>query len=151
SLLALDDALGALERADPEKARLVEMRYFGGMTAEETAAALSMPVHVVRRDLRLAEAWLRREVAGAADSSLAPCRDSGHERQRNPFPQGCRAFARGAGGLFRGTAGPRGGARGGRGVAALRSRIRPVLRGIDRGVGAAVSRCGSRRRARDPL
>jgi len=71
SLLALDDALGALEKADPHKARLVEMRYFGGMTADETATALGLPVHVVRRDLRLAEAWLRKEIAGAADSCLA--------------------------------------------------------------------------------
>ena len=76
SLLALDDALNALENADPHKARLVEMRYFGGMTAEETASALRLPVHVVRRDLRLAEAWLRKEIAGSdapqpVDTALA--------------------------------------------------------------------------------
>src|SRR5215472_1412374 len=64
SLLALDDALRWLERADPQKGRLIEMRYFGGMTAEESSMALSIPVHIVRRDLRLAEAWLRREMAG---------------------------------------------------------------------------------------
>jgi len=44
--------------------QLIEMRYFGGMTAEETAEALSMSVHVVRRELRLAQAWLRKEMAG---------------------------------------------------------------------------------------
>jgi RNA polymerase sigma factor (TIGR02999 family) len=64
TLLALDDALHWLEKTDPQKARLIEMRYFVGMTAEESSIALSIPVHVVRRDLRLAQAWLRREMAG---------------------------------------------------------------------------------------
>ncbi len=66
SVLALEDAVGWLERTDPRKAQLVEMRYFGGLTAEETAIALSIPVHTVRRELRLAEAWLRKEMAGEA-------------------------------------------------------------------------------------
>jgi RNA polymerase sigma-70 factor, ECF subfamily len=65
-LLAMDDALRELERTDPFKGRLIEMRFFAGMTAEETALALSKPVHVVRRELRLAQAWLRREMADAA-------------------------------------------------------------------------------------
>jgi len=64
SVLALDDALQQLEKTDPQKRQLIEMRYFGGMTAEETSVALSIPVHKVRRDLRLAQAWLRRELAG---------------------------------------------------------------------------------------
>jgi len=63
TLLALDDALNWLEKTDPQKARLIEMRYFVGMTAEESSTALSIPVHVARRDLRLAQAWLRREMA----------------------------------------------------------------------------------------
>jgi DNA-directed RNA polymerase specialized sigma24 family protein len=42
---------------------LVVMRYCGGMTAEETAAALNLSVHVVRHDLRLAQAWLRRNLS----------------------------------------------------------------------------------------
>ena len=63
SLLALDDALTRLAQSDPLKVQLVEMRYFGGMTAEESAEALSMSVHVVRKELRLAQAWLRREMA----------------------------------------------------------------------------------------
>jgi RNA polymerase sigma-70 factor, ECF subfamily len=62
SLLALDDALQRLEKTDPLKGQLIEMRYFGGMTAEETSAALSIPVHTVRRELRLAQALLRREM-----------------------------------------------------------------------------------------
>ncbi|MBZ5602286.1 MAG: sigma-70 family RNA polymerase sigma factor [Acidobacteriia bacterium] len=64
SILALDEALRELERSDPRKAQLIEMRYFGGMTANETASALSESVHVVRRELRLAQAWLRREMSG---------------------------------------------------------------------------------------
>ena len=64
SLLAMDDALERLERTDPLKVQLLEMRYFGGMTADESAAALAMSVHTVRRELRLAQAWLHKEVAG---------------------------------------------------------------------------------------
>lgn len=63
SLLALDDALEELARTDPLKVQLIEMRYFGGMTAEESAEALSMSVHVVRRELRLAQALLRKTMS----------------------------------------------------------------------------------------
>ncbi len=70
-LLAMDDALQRLEKADPQKGRLIEMRYFGGMTAQESAVALSIPVHVVRRELRLAQAWLRKEMAGENSSAGA--------------------------------------------------------------------------------
>jgi RNA polymerase sigma-70 factor (ECF subfamily) len=56
--------LQRLEKVDARMGQLIEMRYFGGMTAEETSTALSIPVHVVRRELRLAQAWLRREMAG---------------------------------------------------------------------------------------
>ncbi len=62
-LLAMDDALQQLERVDPLKAKLIEMKYFGGMTADETSIALSKPVHMVRRELRLAQAWLRKEMS----------------------------------------------------------------------------------------
>lgn len=64
SLLMIDDALDRLARTDPLKVQLIEMRYFGGMTAEESATALSLSVHVVRREVRLAQAWLRKEMAG---------------------------------------------------------------------------------------
>jgi RNA polymerase sigma factor (TIGR02999 family) len=64
SLLAMNSALEELEKWDPLKARIIEMRYFGGMTAEESSVALSKPVHIVRRELRLAQAWLRREMEG---------------------------------------------------------------------------------------
>ena len=63
SLLALDDALRRLEKTDELQGQLIEMRFFGGMTAEESSTALSLPVHVVRRKLRLAQAWLRKEMA----------------------------------------------------------------------------------------
>jgi RNA polymerase sigma factor (TIGR02999 family) len=61
-LIALDDALAGLEKKDALLAQLVEMRYFGGLTAEESSAALDMEINVVRRQLRLAEAWLKREM-----------------------------------------------------------------------------------------
>jgi RNA polymerase sigma factor (TIGR02999 family) len=64
SLLALDEALERLAQTDSLKAQLIEMRYFGGMTAEESAAILSLSVHSVRRELRLAQAWLHKEMAG---------------------------------------------------------------------------------------
>lgn len=72
-LLAVDDALQELARKDPAKARLIEMRFFGGLTAEESAEVTGMPVAEVRRHLRVAQAWLQRELdrAGNADSGKA--------------------------------------------------------------------------------
>jgi RNA polymerase sigma factor (TIGR02999 family) len=61
-LLDLHCALEALERDNASLAQVIEMHYFGGMTAEETAAALARSVHTVRHDIRLARAWLRREL-----------------------------------------------------------------------------------------
>ena len=62
-LLDLDLALEALARENASLAQLIEMRYFGGMTAEETAEVVARSVHVVRHELRIAHAWLRREMA----------------------------------------------------------------------------------------
>ena len=62
TLLVMNDALDRLAETDPLKARLIEMRYFGGMTAEESAAVLCISVNIVRRNLRLAQAWLRKEI-----------------------------------------------------------------------------------------
>ena len=62
-LLDLNQALDALAQEDESLARLIEMRYFGGMTAEETAEVLSHSVHIVRHDMRLAQAWLRRKLS----------------------------------------------------------------------------------------
>ena len=62
-LLDLDRALEALKRENASLGQIVELHYFGGMTAEEAAIALARSVHTVRHDLRLARAWLRRELA----------------------------------------------------------------------------------------
>lgn len=63
-LLALDEALVKLAAFDERKARIVEMRYFGGCTVEETAAALGVAGITVMREMRLAEAWLRQAMTG---------------------------------------------------------------------------------------
>jgi RNA polymerase sigma factor (TIGR02999 family) len=65
-MIDLDDALKALEAHDALKARLIEMRFFGGLTAEESADVLEMPVSDVRRGLRIAQAWLQRELDRSA-------------------------------------------------------------------------------------
>ena len=61
-LVALDDALQTLERLDPRQARVVELRYFAGLSLEETAEALNISVMTVRRDWSMAKAWLFREL-----------------------------------------------------------------------------------------
>jgi RNA polymerase sigma factor (TIGR02999 family) len=61
-MVELDDALTALGQQDRRKAQLIEMRYFGGLTAEESAEALDLDVAFVRRELRVAQAWLQREL-----------------------------------------------------------------------------------------
>jgi RNA polymerase sigma factor (TIGR02999 family) len=61
-LLDIDFALDDLAAEDQQLARLIEMRFFGGMTAEDIAEALGLSVHVVRHDLQLAQAWLRRRL-----------------------------------------------------------------------------------------
>lgn len=61
-LIELDNALAALALENGRVARLIEMCYFGGMTAEESAEALGMSVHMARHDLRFAQAWLRRRL-----------------------------------------------------------------------------------------
>jgi RNA polymerase sigma factor (TIGR02999 family) len=63
-LLALDDALSQLSQMDPDLARLVELRYFGGMTVEETAEALNSSPATVKRQWSVARAWLRRALEG---------------------------------------------------------------------------------------
>lgn len=62
-LVALDDALEQLAKVDERKSRVVEMRFFGGLSVEETAEALSVSVDTVMRDWKLAKAWLLRELA----------------------------------------------------------------------------------------
>jgi RNA polymerase sigma factor (TIGR02999 family) len=64
SLCALDDALDALARIDPRRAKVIELRFFGGLSVDETAAALQVSPQTVMRDWRLARAWLARELRG---------------------------------------------------------------------------------------
>lgn len=61
-LLALDDALNALAELDPQKSRIVELRYFGGLSIEETAEVLGIGTATVIRQWRLARAWLYGEI-----------------------------------------------------------------------------------------
>jgi RNA polymerase sigma factor (TIGR02999 family) len=69
-LVALDDALNALGRVDPRKMQVVEMRFFGGLSVEETAAVLKISPVTVRRDWRSAKIWLYTELTGQADDGL---------------------------------------------------------------------------------
>ena len=62
-LLVLDQKLEELAALDPRKSRIAELRYFGGMSVEETAAALSVSVATIMREWRLTRAWLQRELA----------------------------------------------------------------------------------------
>jgi RNA polymerase sigma-70 factor (ECF subfamily) len=66
-LVALDDAMNALARFDPRKVQVVELRFFGGLSLEETAEVLKVSAVTVRRDLRTAKAWLYHELTGGAD------------------------------------------------------------------------------------
>jgi RNA polymerase sigma-70 factor (ECF subfamily) len=70
NLVALDDALNALAQLDPRKVQVVEMRFFGGLTLEETAEVLKVSPVTVRRDLRTAKAWLFRELTGGTDDGF---------------------------------------------------------------------------------
>jgi RNA polymerase sigma factor (TIGR02999 family) len=63
-VVALDDALQSLARLDERKSRLVELRFFGGLSIEETAEVLGVSPGTVMRDWTLAKAWLRREMSG---------------------------------------------------------------------------------------
>ena len=68
NLVALDDALNALAAVDPRRVRVVELRFFAGLSVEETAEVLKVSVNTVARDWKLAKVWLHRELkkAGAA-------------------------------------------------------------------------------------
>ena len=69
-VLDLDDALNRLAQFDPRKSRAIELRYFGGLTADEIAATIGVSVATVTRDLRTAEAWLYRELEGPDRSGV---------------------------------------------------------------------------------
>jgi RNA polymerase sigma factor (TIGR02999 family) len=65
-LVRLDDALGALARFDPRKAQIIELRFFGGLSVEETAEVLNISAITVMRDWSTARAWLYRELSRAS-------------------------------------------------------------------------------------
>ena len=67
-LVAEDEALEALAKVDERKSRIVELRFFGGLTVDETAAVLKVSADTVMRDWSLAKAWLRRELKRAAET-----------------------------------------------------------------------------------
>lgn len=71
-LVALDDALEALAAVDERKARVVEMRFFGGLSVEQSARALDVSVETVMRDWKVAKAWLLRELKPSSGRPTPP-------------------------------------------------------------------------------
>jgi RNA polymerase sigma factor (sigma-70 family) len=65
-VVRLDEALDALAKLDPRKGRVIELRFFGGLSAEETAAVLDVSTKTVIRDWTFAKAWLQREMTSEA-------------------------------------------------------------------------------------
>jgi len=68
-LIQLDEALESLSRVDPQQAHVVELRFFGGRTVEETAEALGISPRTVKRDWAVARAWLHGELSGGKSTS----------------------------------------------------------------------------------
>ena len=68
ALLALDDALASLAKMDPRKGRLVELRYFGGLTVEESAEILGVARETAKRDWKIAKAWLFAELRATSST-----------------------------------------------------------------------------------
>ncbi len=75
-LVALDDAMNELARLDPRKVQVVEMRFFGGLSVEETAEVLKISAVTVMRDWSTAKAWLYRELAKGTTDGLRPLETS---------------------------------------------------------------------------
>jgi RNA polymerase sigma factor (sigma-70 family) len=80
-LLALDEALDRLERFDPRKAEVVMLRYFAGLSIDDTAASLGLAPRTIDNECRLARAWLYRELTGTP----SPCQGEG---AASPLPAG---------------------------------------------------------------
>ena len=76
-IIALDRALDALATVDARKSRVVEMRFFGGLSVEETAEVLQVSTDTVKRDWRVAKLWLLRELEGTVDQ-----RNHAHDREQ---------------------------------------------------------------------
>ena len=77
SIVALDDALTAFAELAPRQAKVVELRYFGGLTEEEIVVALKISERTVRRDWDFAKAWLLRELSHTIRDNRNPGHDSG--------------------------------------------------------------------------
>jgi RNA polymerase sigma factor (TIGR02999 family) len=69
-LIALDTAMNSLAQMDPRKVQVVEMRFFGGLSVEETAEVLKISAGTVKRHWRAAKAWLYRELTGGTNDGL---------------------------------------------------------------------------------
>lgn len=67
-ILAVDEALAQLAQVDPQQARVIELRYFGGLSIEETAEALEISTRTVKREWTMAKAWLRGQLTRGASS-----------------------------------------------------------------------------------
>ena len=81
-LVALDDALQALETVHPRKSQVVELRFFGGLSIEETGEALRVSPDTVKRDWRFAKLWLLRELK--ANGETVDRRDRGEGAGKSP-------------------------------------------------------------------
>src|ERR1044072_8355033 len=75
-LIALDEALRTLEHVDPQKSKIVELRYFGGLSVEETADVLNISPRTVRREWQRARAWLYRMIAEGTGDETRPLANS---------------------------------------------------------------------------
>jgi RNA polymerase sigma-70 factor (ECF subfamily) len=75
-LMALDDAMNVLARLDPRKVQVVEMRFFGGLSVDETAEVLKVSSVTVMRDWSTAKAWLYREMTGGKSDGSRPLETS---------------------------------------------------------------------------
>ena len=71
-LIALDEALERLSSFDPRQSRIMELRYFGGLTVEEAATCLDLSTATVKRETRIARAWLQREMTRTGDAEVRP-------------------------------------------------------------------------------
>jgi RNA polymerase sigma factor (TIGR02999 family) len=78
AIVRMDDALNQLAAFDQRKARIVEMRYFGGLNAEEIAVVLGVSPQTVNRDWSLAKSWLARELVNSESAAAAPVRADGN-------------------------------------------------------------------------
>lgn len=70
-ILAVNEILTGLENLDPQQARIVELRYFGGLSVEETAEAMAISPRTVKRDWAMAKGWLKGQLSGAANDQKA--------------------------------------------------------------------------------